>query len=94
MRPVLRISEVYEFVEGKNFLFFQLDIYASHYFDSSIRVYEVLSIAGEPNKSLLVATDVLEVDELKRSGTVRFLFKGKVQKAISNSQVQELNQIQ
>ena len=46
-------------------------------------VYEVIPLG---TKSIVVITDILEVDELKKSGFIRALFKGKMVDAVSLSQ--------
>jgi|GEM_PF-1662954 len=93
MQPILRVSEDFEFGEAGNVLFFELPIYTNHYFDSSVSLYEVVGNKKKPTESMVVFTDVMEIDELKKSGLIRTLFKGKMVKAISQYQEQLLESI-
>jgi hypothetical protein len=93
MQPILRILEDFEFRESGNVLFFELPIYTNHYFDSSISFYEVVANKKKPSESMVVFTDVMEIDELKKSALIRTLLKGKMVKAISQYQEQFLESI-
>lgn len=87
MQPVWRVAEVFEFEKAGSHLFFDLHVYSNHYFDSSYTIYEVLP-SGD--KSILVQTDVMELDELKKSGLIRMLYKGKMQEAVQLHQKDRL----
>ena len=69
---------MFEFKEGNTHLFFEIHIYTNHHFDSSARVYEVFPVKSKKGRSALVITDVMEIDTLKISGVVRFLYTGKM----------------
>lgn len=86
MQPILRISEDMEFQESGKVIFFELPIYTNHYFDSSISCLEIMSSKNKPNEGVLVYTDVMEIDELKKSALIRTLFMGKMVKAITQYQ--------
>ncbi len=87
MQPVWRISEVFAFEKDGAFLFFDLHIYSNHYFDSSYTIYEAIP---DGEKSILVQTDMMELDELKKSGLIRMLYKGKMQEAVELHQKDRL----
>lgn len=78
VKPVLRISEIFEFDEGDTKLFYDLHVYSNHFFDSSMRVIEVQKHKYDGMPGRVIVTDVMEVDELKKSGLIRALFKGKM----------------
>lgn len=78
MKPVLRIAEVFEFEEADSTIFFDLHLYSNHFFDSSLRIIEVAKYPDEKRPAIALVTDVMEVDELKKSGLIRSLFKGKM----------------
>lgn len=86
MQPVLRISEDFEFNESGKVVFFEIPIYTNHYFDSSISSFEIVSSRKKNKESILVFTDVMEIDELKKSALIRTLFTGKMVKAITQYQ--------
>lgn len=87
MQPVWRVSYVMEFERGGTSLFFDLHLYSNHYFDSSYTLYEVIP---DGEKSILVQTDMMELDELKKSGLIRMLYKGKMQEAVELHQKERL----
>ncbi len=80
LQPIWRISEVFEFEENSSFLFWDLHVYTNHYFDASFTLFEIIPLGA---KSIVVMTDVLEVDELKKSAFIRALFKNKMRDAVS-----------
>lgn len=90
LQPIWRLGEVFQFNESASEVFVHLHVYTNHYFDSSVTIYEVIP---DKEKSILVVTDVLEVDELKKSGFIRTLFKGKMVDAVSLSQKNFLEKI-
>ena len=90
MRPIFRIGEFMEFEEGVKTLYFLLPIYTSHYFDSSARTFEVLPFPQSVRKSILVVTDIMEVDELKKSALIRFLYRNQMQEGIFVFQKEEI----
>lgn len=94
MQPVLRISEAFEFEENQTRLIFEPQIYTNHFFDTSMRFFEVLPFAESQTKSLLIMTDVMEVDELKKSGIIRALFKGKMVSGVHQYQADEISRIE
>jgi hypothetical protein len=93
MQPILRIGEVMEFEEGGTPLFVELHVYTNHYFDFSMRVYEVLPHKSDPKKSVLVLTDIMEIDELKKSSIIRALYTGKMVEAVNEYQEKELESL-
>jgi hypothetical protein len=86
MQPILRVSEDREFVEGDKRLFFELPIYTDHYFDSSATLYEISPSKKSPQESILAITDVMEIDELKKTALIRAMFKGKMVQAVTKYQ--------
>ncbi|MBI4406221.1 MAG: hypothetical protein HY537_18825 [Deltaproteobacteria bacterium] len=92
LSPVMRITEVFEFEGPKGTLFFELPIYTNHYFDSSIRMVELIA-GSASSKPSIVMTDIMEIDELKKSGLIRFLYTGQMQQAIALYQQDELAKI-
>ncbi len=93
MQPILRVSEDFEFQEGSRRLFFELHIYTNHYFDSSLILYEVVTFKEKPNECEVIVTDVMEIDELKKTALIRALFKGKMVKAVTTYQGQFLESV-
>lgn len=83
LQPIWRLGEMFEFNEGGSDVFVHLHVYTNHYFDSSLTFFEVIPLG---TKSIVIVTDVLEVDELKKSGFIRALFKGKMVDAVSLAQ--------
>lgn len=90
LQPIWRIGEVFEFEENNSWVFFELHIYSNHYMDSSIRIYEVFAVG---KKSALVITDIMEIDELTKSGLIRMLYKGRMEDAVSTAQNLDLAKI-
>lgn len=80
LQPIWRMGEILRFEENGAQLFFYLPIYTNHYFDASFTLYEIIP---QKEKNILIVTDILEVDELKKSGFIRALFKGKMVDAVS-----------
>lgn len=93
MQPVLRFSEVLKFEENQTTLLFEPQLYTNHFFDSSMRFFEVMAYPDPEYKSLLILTDVMEVDELKKSGIIRALFKGRMVQGIEQYQADEIGRI-
>ncbi len=93
MQPILRISESLEFHENERVLFLELPFYTAHYFDSSLSLYEVVANKKNPNESLAIITDVMEIDELKKSSLIRTLFKGKMVRAVTEYQTNFLGSL-
>jgi hypothetical protein len=88
LQPIWRVGEILEFHEKDTSLFVELYPYSNHYLDSSLRIYEVYPQA---NHSVVIVTDVMEVDELTKSGVVRLLYKGKMQSAVLHVQNEALD---
>jgi len=93
MQPILRVSEDCEFRENETTMFFEGHIYTSHYFDSSLVLYEVRPNPKNRKESMVVITDVMEIDELKKSAVIRALFKGKMVKAVVQFQTDFLESL-
>lgn len=93
MQPILRVCEDNEFRENERGLFFEAHIYTNHYFDSSIVLYEVVANPKNRKESMVVVTDVMEIDELKKSSVIRTLFKGKMVKAVVQHQTNFLESL-
>jgi hypothetical protein len=92
LKPVLRFSEVFEIPQpDKGALFFQVIIYTNHFFDASLRIIETKALSDV--KSAVILTDIVDIDELKKSSVIRFLYKGKMASAVSEYQVEELDKI-
>lgn len=86
MQPIWRVSEVFEFRKKETRLFVELHLYTNHYFDASLRIFEALPMPNDPKRSILVVTDVMEIDELKKSALIRTLYTGKMVEAVMQSQ--------
>lgn len=93
MQPILRVSEESEFHENEETSFFEAHIYTNHYFDSSLVLYEVVTNPKNRKESMVVVTDVMEIDELKKSAVIRTLFKGKMVKAVVQYQTNFLESL-
>lgn len=91
LQPIWRVGEVFRFEEGNRVLFFETHIYTNHFFDSSVRVYEVFSLGQ--GRSAIVFTDVMEIDTLKLSSVARFLYRGQMEDAINEFQYNELKDL-
>jgi hypothetical protein len=89
MQPIWRISEVFESATQYGSLFVEVHIYTNHYFDASLRVYEIQRIS--PTESVLLITDVMEIDELKKSAFIRALYTGKMVEAVVQHQENEID---
>lgn len=90
LEPIYWISEVFRIEEGGAEIYIEIPIYSNHYFDSWIRFYELLSDPKKPQESLLALTDIMEIDELKKSSLIRMLYRGKMSEAIFSAQKAEL----
>lgn len=91
LQPIWRIGEVFRFEEGGRVLFYEIHVYTNHFFDSSVRVYEVFPFAK--GRTALVFTDVMEIDTLKLSSVARFLYRGQMEDAIKEYQYNELKDL-
>ena len=87
LQPIWRIGEVLHFQEKDTDVFYEIFPYSNHYLDSSFRVYEVMP---REKGSTVILTDVMEIDELTKSGIIRVLYKGTMQDAVSHVQAEEL----
>lgn len=87
MQPIWRIAEAFEIRQGDRWVFFELHPYSNHYLDSSLRVYEVFQTE---KRSLVILTDIMEIDELTKSGLIRMLYKGKMEDAVIEAQAQDI----
>jgi len=92
MQPIFRLSENLEF-EEQGYLNIEIHIYTNHFFDSSIRIFEVFPWPMDPKKSVYVVTDLMEVDELKKSDLIRTLFKTKMEEAIAEFRKTEMREL-
>jgi len=87
MQPIWRVSEVFEIKHGDHWIFFEVHVYSNHYLDSSIRIYEVFPAE---KRAIVVLTDIMEIDELTKSGLIRMLYKGKMEEAVIEAQTQDV----
>ncbi len=87
MQPIWRVAEAFEFKLEGRWVFFEIHVYSNHYLDSSIRIYEVFP---DGQRSIVVLTDVMEIDELTKSGLIRMLYKGKMEEAVIEAQAQDM----
>lgn len=92
MQPIFRLSENLEFDEN-GYLNVEAHIYTNHFFDSSIRVYEIFPWPADTKKAVYVVTDLMEVDELKKSELIRTLFKTKMEEAIAEFRKSEMKEL-
>jgi hypothetical protein len=91
-QPIYRLSEDMEF-EEKGYLNIEIHVYTNHFFDSSIRIAEVFAWPPDPNKAVYVVTDLMEVDELKKSDLIRALFKTRMEETISEFRKSEMKEL-
>jgi len=91
-QPIYRLSENMEF-EEKGYLNIEIHVYTNHFFDSSIRIAEVFAWPPDPNKAVYVVTDLMEVDELKKSDLIRTLFKPRMEETISEFRKSEMKEL-
>lgn len=92
MQPVYRLVENIEF-EEKGYVNLEVHIYTNHFFDCSIRIFEVFPWPPDPKKSVYVVTDIMEIDELKKSALIRNLFKSRMEEAISSFRKSEMKDL-
>jgi hypothetical protein len=96
LQPVLRVGNVFEIKDSKATVFVDIHIYTNHYFDSSLRVIEILPLPPLPKSDKLraaaVMTDIVEIDELKKSALIRSLFTGQMLRAVASVQYNELKE--
>jgi len=90
MQPIWRIAEAFEIRQGDRWVFFELHPYSNHYLDSSVRIYEVFQVE---KRSFIVMTDIMEIDELTKSGLIRMLYKGKMEDAVIEAQAQDIKSL-
>lgn len=90
MQPIWRVAELFEFKVGGGWVFFEVHVYSNHYLDSSVRIFEVFPLE---KRSLLIMTDIMEIDELTKSGLIRMLYKGKMEEAVIEAQAQDIKSI-
>lgn len=92
MQAVFRMTENLEFSEN-GYLNIELHLYTNHYFDSSLRVYEVFDWPADKKKSVLVVTDFAEIDELKKSNMIRTLFKSRMEEALASFRTEDIKKL-
>lgn len=92
LQPVYRLSHHLEF-EEKGYLNVELHLYTNHFFDSSIRIFEIFPYPGNPQKSIYIVTDLMEIDELKKSNLIRKLFQTPMEEAISEFRKSEMKEL-
>lgn len=90
LQPIWRIGEIFEFEEKAARAFWEIHVYSNHYLDSSIRIIEVLP---KEKSAILVISDIMEIDELTKSGFIRMLYKGKMGEAVIEAQRLDLKKI-
>ena len=93
LQPILRLVEDLHFKESGRDLFFEIHIYTDHYFDASCRTYEILPWGKDKKQSVLIVSDVMNIDELAKSNFVRMLYSGKMQNAVSDYQDEEISRL-
>lgn len=93
MQPILRVSEDTEYFEGERKLFLEVHIYTNHYFDSSLTLYEIVSDRKKKSASEVIVTDIMEIDELKKTALIRAMFTGKMVKAVTTYQTNFLESL-
>lgn len=91
-QPIYRLSEDMEF-EERGYLNIEIHVYTNHFFDSSIRIAEVFSWPLDPKKAVYMVTDIMEVDELKKSDLIRTLFKTRMEETISEFRKSEMKEL-
>lgn len=91
-QPVFRLTENLEFNE-KGYLNIEIPIYTNHFFDSSLRIFEVFDWPPDSKKAVYVVTDLIEVDELKKSRLIRNLFKTPMEEAVAEFRKSEMKEL-
>lgn len=91
-QPVFRISDNVEFQEN-GFVMVEVHIYTNHFFDSSLRLFEVFPWGPDPKKAVFIVTDIMEVDELKKSALIRNLLKSPMEEAICEYRKSEMKEL-
>jgi len=94
MQPILRLSEIFQFAELEKKMFLEVHVYTNHYFDSSLRFYEIAPANKNEKECELTVIDVMEIDELKKTALIRAMFKGKMVKAVTTHQRQFIESIE
>lgn len=92
MQPVYRLTHNVEFEES-GYLNVEVHIYTNHFFDFSVRLFEVFGWPLDSKKSVYVVTDMLEIDELKKSELIRKLFKSRMEEAVSEFRKTEMKEL-
>lgn len=88
-QPVFRITHNLEFQES-GYVNIEFHLYTNHFMDSSLRIFEVFPWPKEPQKSVYIVTDLVEIDELKKSTLIRKLFKSRMEEAIASFRKSEM----
>ncbi len=91
-QPVFRITDNVEFNEN-GFIMVEVHLYTNHFFDSSLRLLEVFPWELDPQKAVFIVTDVMEVDELKKSALIRNLLKSPMEEAICEYRKSEMKEL-
>jgi len=91
-QPVFRITDNVEFQEN-GFLMVEVHIYTNHFFDSSLRLFEVFPWSPDPQKAVFIVTDIMEVDELKKSALIRNLLKSPMEEAVCEYRKSEMKEL-
>lgn len=94
MQPILRLSEIFQFTELERKMFLEVHVYTNHYFDSSLRFYEIAPVNKNSKECELTVIDIMEIDELKKTALIRAMFKGKMVKAVTTHQRQFIESIE
>ena len=93
-QPTWRIAEVFHFEDKKSKVWVEVYPYNNHYFDSALTVLEIFPDVNNKGKSIIVFSEVMEIDELKSSSIARFLHKDKIEASIADRQKAILKEIQ
>jgi len=91
-QPIYRLTENIEFNEN-GYLNIEIPIYTNHFFDSSFRVFEVFDWPADRQKGVYVVTDIIEVDELKKSELIKKLFKNRMEEAVEQFRKSEMKEL-
>lgn len=88
-QPVFRIAHNLEFQES-GYLNIEFHLYTNHFMDSSLRIFEIFPWPKEPQKSVYIVTDLVEIDELKKSALIRKLFESRMEEALADFRKSEM----
>jgi len=88
-QPVFRITHNTEFQES-GYLNIEFHLYTNHFMDSSLRIFEIFPWQKDNRKSVFIVTDLVEVDELKKSAFIQKLITSRIEEALADFRKSEM----